>query len=74
MESARGSDEKRKNGLRVTPVPRVWPSETGVTGRVTARIPHKLRNRLRKYVENSGLTTTDCLIIAIEEYLDKRGY
>lgn len=76
MESARGSEEKRKQGLRKTPVPRVWPSETGVTGRVTARIPHALRDRLRKCVEatHGGMTTTDCLVIAIEEYLERRGY
>ena len=69
----RESDNKRKWGERVTPVRREWPSETGFTGRVTARIPHALRDRLRKYVEESGLTTTDCSIIALEEYLDNRG-
>ena len=76
MDGARGSEEKRKWGQRKTPVPRVWPSETGITGRVTARIPHALRDRLRKYVENTngGMTTTDCLEIAIEEFLNARGY
>ena len=73
MEDARGSEEKRKNGQRKTPVPRVWPTETGVTGRVIARIPIGMRNRLRKYVEESGLTTTDCIIVAIDEFLHTRG-
>ncbi len=73
MESARGGEKKRRKGQRETPVKRVWPTETGVTGRVIARIPIDMRNRLRKYVEESGLTTTDCIIIAIDEFLHTRG-
>lgn len=65
---------ERKKGQRITPTERKWPTETAYTGRIIARIPIGTRNRLRKYTEESGLTTTDCVIIALEEYLDRRGY
>ena len=73
MESARGDEKKRRNGQRETPVPRKWPTETGVTGRVIARIPIELRNRLRKHVEWTHMTTTDVIIIALDEFLRARG-
>ena len=63
---------KKNHGARKTPVPRVWPTETAYTGRITARIPIGLRNWLRDYAEERGLTTTDVVVAAIEEYLRKR--
>lgn len=59
---------------RETPVERTWPTETAFTGRVSARIPLAIRDRLRYYAELTGQTTTDCIVTAIKEYLTKRGY
>ena len=59
---------------RNTPTPRSWPTETAYTGRLAARVPIRLRDRFKAYAEMTGQTTTDCLIQAIREYLDKRGY
>ena len=64
--------EKRRWGVRKTTVPRVWPTETAFTGRITARIPIGLRDWLREYAEEHGLTTTDVVIKAIDEFLRKR--
>lgn len=58
---------------RDTPVPRKWPNETAYTGRIAARLPFALRNRLRAYVEEHNQTTTECVIEALDEYLKKRG-
>lgn len=67
------TEQTRKNrGARITPVPRVWPTETAFTGRITARLPIGLRDWLREYAEEHGKTTTDVVVAAIEEYLRKR--
>ena len=58
---------------RKTPTPRTWPTETAYTGRVSVRIPLHIRDRLRYYAEQTGQTTTDCIVTAIQEYLSKRG-
>ena len=63
---------KKNHGARITPVPRVWPTETAFTGRITARIPIGLRDWLREYTEENRLTTTDVVVAAIDEYLRKR--
>ena len=63
---------KVNHGARKTPVPRVWPTETKYTGRITARIPIGLRDWLREYAEEHGKTTTDVVVAAIDEYLRKR--
>ena len=59
---------------RVTPTPRTWPNETAYTGRIAARLPHELRDRLRAYVEEHNATTTEAVIDALEQYLKQRGY
>lgn len=59
---------------RKTPTERTWPTETAYTGRVSVRLPISVRDRLRYYAEQTGLTTTDCMITAVKEYLNKRGY
>lgn len=59
---------------RHTPTPRTWPTETAYTARVGARLPIALRDRLRYYAEQTGQTTTDCIVTAVQEYLNKRGY
>lgn len=64
--------EQRGKTARKTPVPRVWPTETAFTGRITARVPIGLRDWLREYAEENGLTTTDVVIKAIEEFLRRR--
>jgi len=63
-----------KAKARKTAVVRVWANETGLTGRICARIPHALRDRLRYYVELTNQTTTDAIEQALQEYLQKRGY
>lgn len=59
---------------RITPTERVWPTETAFTGRVTARVPLRIRDRLRRYAEETNQTTTDCVVKAIDEFLEERGY
>lgn len=63
-----------KSRARINPPKRVWPSETEFTGRVTARVPLRIRDRLRYYAELTNQTTTACVVTAIQEYLQKRGY
>lgn len=58
---------------RKTPVPRTWPTETAYTGRVCVRMPLDLRDRLRRHAETTNQTTTDCIVTAVQEYLQKRG-
>lgn len=59
---------------RDNPTSRTWPNETAFTGRIAARIPLPLRDRLRAYVEDHNATTTECVIDALEKYLKERGY
>ena len=59
---------------RKNPTPRTWPTETPYTGRVSVRLPLEVRDALRKYAEDHGKTTTDCIIAAIKDYLTERGY
>lgn len=66
--------ETRRWGVRKTPTERTWPTETAFTARVTVRLPISVRDRLRAYAEQTGQTTTDCMITAVKEYLNKRGF
>lgn len=59
---------------RKTPVERTWPTETAYTARVSVRLPIWVRDRLRYYVTMTNMTTTDFIVMAIKEALDKRGY
>lgn len=59
---------------RHTPTPRTWPTETAYTGRVCVRMPLDIRDRLRRLAEETGRTTTDCIVSAVREYLKKSGY
>lgn len=63
-----------KSRARKTPTPRKWTTETAYTGRVCARIPLELRDRLRRYVDGTMLTTTEVIIDALDGYLKTRGY
>lgn len=63
-----------KQRARKEPTERTWPTETAYTGRVSVRLPLNIRDRLRHYAEMTGQTTTDCLVAAVTEYLNKRGY
>ena len=62
-----------KQRARKNPPARTWPTETAFTGRVCARLPIRLRDKLRSYAEQTGQTTTDCITTAVNEYLQKRG-
>lgn len=63
-----------KQRARKNPTARTWPTETPYTGRVSVRLPLGVRDRLRNYAEITGQTTTDCIVVAVQEYLSKRGY
>ena len=66
--------ETMSQRARKNPTERTWPNETAYTGRVAARLPLSLRDRLRHYAETTGQTTTDCITTAVKEYLTKRGF
>lgn len=53
--------------------PRTWTQETAFTKRIAARIPLNLNARLKDHVESTALTVTDVVIIALQEYMEKRG-
>lgn len=59
---------------RRTPTPRTWPTETAYTGRIQARVPLRIRDRVRQYAETTGQTTTDIVVTALIEYLQRRGW
>lgn len=59
---------------RNTPVERTWPTETAYTARIAVRLPIWVRDRLRYYVTQHNMTTTDFIVMAVKEALDKRGY
>ena len=63
-----------KQRARDNVTPRNWTIRTEDTYMVHARIPHDLCNRLRKCVDENGVTITHCVEWALEEYLRKRGY
>lgn len=65
---------ERRWGVRKTPVERTWPTETAFTGRITARVPLPIRDRLRRYADEHNQTTTECVVKAIDEFLEERGY
>ena len=66
--------ETMKQRARKNPTERTWPTETPYTARVCVRLPISTRDRLRHYAEETGQTTTDCMITAVKEYLTKRGF
>ena len=53
--------------------PRTWTQETAYTKRIAARIPLELNSRLKGLVDSSKLTVTDVVIVALQEYFEKRG-
>lgn len=50
---------------------REWTQETPYTKRIAARIPLGLNAWLKNYVEGTGLTITDVVILALSEYREK---
>lgn len=73
-DSTREGESILKQRARKNPTERTWPTETPYTGRVSVRLPLGVRDRLRNYAEMTGQTTTDCIVVAVQEYLNKRGY
>lgn len=63
-----------KNRARNNPTERTWTNETAFTSRICARIPIEQKERLKAYVEDTMLTTTDVVVAALENYLKERGY
>lgn len=58
---------------RKTPTARKWSRTTSGTYMIAARISLRLRDRLRSYVDESGLTITDVVIFALSDYLTQKG-
>ena len=63
-----------KNRARKTPTERSWTNETAFTSRICARIPIEQKERLKRYVDATMLTTTDVVVDALEKYLKERGF
>lgn len=55
------------------PTPRTWSRTTNDTYMIGARIPLRLRDRLRAYVEESGQTITEVVIAALSDFLKQKG-
>lgn len=67
--------EKQTQGMRSMArdqtAKRKWSRQTPYTTMINARVPNWLANKLRAYVEYTGDTITDFVVVALDEALKK---